>query len=200
VLSEDVSICEAALTPRAVVLYPFLRNTFGIVLKPILRICLGFMMASFGMLYVCVLQYFIYKAPPHSINLWIQAPAHAFIAVSEIWVIITGLEVAFIKAPPTLRAFVSSIFWLTVAAGSILGIALSPVSKNPNMVWFYGAVCITSFVAGLAFYFWFRESIHNGTEVAGQGSVAGVLDGKAPDNGSSCSKEVSVESKKLETQ
>jgi POT family proton-dependent oligopeptide transporter len=186
-----------ALIPISVVLYPFLRNTFGIVLNPILRICLGFMMAALGMLYICVLQYFIYKAPPNSINLWIQAPAHAFIAVGEIWVIITGLEVAFIKAPPSLRAFVSSIFWLTVAAGSILGIALSPVSKNPNMVWFYGAVCITTFIAGVAFYVWFRDSVHNGTDMAGQGSVAAVLDGQVPDDGSISSKKVYVESEKL---
>jgi POT family proton-dependent oligopeptide transporter len=109
VLSEDVSICEAALTRRAVVLYPFLRNNFNIVLTPIFRICLGLMMASFGTLYVCVLQYFIYKGPPNSISLWVQAPAHAFIAVSEIWVIITNLEVVLIKAPTTLCAFVSSI-------------------------------------------------------------------------------------------
>jgi POT family proton-dependent oligopeptide transporter len=191
---------EEYLISSVVILYPFLRSTFGIVLNPILRICLGFMMASLGMLYICVLQYFIYKAPPNSINLWVQAPAHAFIAVGEIWVIITGLEVAFIKAPPSLRAFVSSIFWLTVAAGSILGIALSPVSKNPNMVWFYGAVCITCFIAGVAFYVWFKDSVHNGTEVAGQGSVATILNGQVPDDSSISSKKVSVESKKLAAQ
>jgi POT family proton-dependent oligopeptide transporter len=183
-----------------IVLYPFLRNTFGIVLNPILRIFLGFMVASLGMLYTCVLQHFIYEAPSNSINLWVQTPAHVCIAISEIWVVITGLEVAFIKAPPTLRAFVSSIFWLTVAAGSILGIALSPVSKNPNMVWFYGAVCITAFIAGVLFYVWFRESIHNGTEMAGQGSVSGVLEGKVPDNSSIRSKEITIEPKKLEAE
>jgi proton-dependent oligopeptide transporter, POT family len=182
--------------PVAVVVYPALRK-YGIVLNPILRICLGFLVASLSMLYTCVLQYFIYKAPPNSINLWIQAPAHALIAVSEIWVIITGLEVAFIKAPPSLRAFVSSIFWLTVALGSILGIALSPVSKNPNMVWVYGAICITSFIAGVIFYVWFKDSIKNGTTTAGQGSVAGLLDAKVTE-GLEFGEETTVEAKKLD--
>jgi dipeptide/tripeptide permease len=169
-------------------------------LRPILRIFLGFMVASLGMLYTCLLQHFIYKAPPNSINLWIQTPAHVCIAISEIWVVITGLEVAFIKGPPTLRASLPSIFWLTVAAGSILGIALSPVSKNPNMVCFYGAFCITAFIAGVIFYVWLRGSIHNGTEMAGQGSVSGVLEGKAPDISSIRSREITIEPKKLEAE
>lgn len=137
-------------------------------------------MASLGMLYACVLQYFIYNRPPNSIFVWIQAPAYVFIAISEIWVIITGLEVAFLKAPESLRAFVSSIFWLTIAIGAAIGIAMAPASKDPHMVWLYGSLSVAAFVSGCIFYVWFKDSIRDGPSIAGQGPIKGVIDGKEP--------------------
>jgi hypothetical protein len=59
-----------------------------------------------------------------------------------------------------------------------LGIALSPVPNNPNMVWFHGGV-----------YYVFRYW-----------SLVLCMDGQVPDQRSIGSKEVSVESKKLEAQ
>ena len=117
------------------------------------------MCASFGMVYACVLQHFIYSRPEASIPVWIQAPGYIFGALSEIFVIITGLEVAFLKAPENLRTFVSSIFWVTIAIGSAIGIALSPVSQDPYMVWTYGGLAIAAFVSGSVFYICFRGSI-----------------------------------------
>lgn len=59
----------------------------------------GFIMASIAMAYASVLQYYIYKSPPNSIHVWIQAPAYILVAFSEAFVIITGLELAYTKAP-----------------------------------------------------------------------------------------------------
>ena len=111
------------------------------------------------MAYACVLQHYIYTRPPLSIPVWTQAPGYVFGAFSEIFVVVTGLEVAFIKSPENLRAFVSSIFWLTIAIGSAIAIALAPVSTDPYMVWTYGALAITAFAAGCLFYVWFRHDI-----------------------------------------
>jgi POT family proton-dependent oligopeptide transporter len=111
------------------------------------------------MLWACILQYYIYKSPPNSIDVWIQAPAYVFGALSEIFVIITGLEVAFLKAPADLRVLVSSIFWMAIAAGAALGIALSPVSKDPLMVWTYAGLSCGVFLAGCAVLVCFRHSI-----------------------------------------
>lgn len=89
------------------------------------------------MAYSAVLQQYIYQAPPNSIDVWIQAPGYVLGALGEIWAVVTGLELAFTKAPKELRTVVSSMFWVTVALGSALGIALSPVSRDPLMTWTY---------------------------------------------------------------
>lgn len=158
------------------IVYPILRSQFNIVLTPITRVSLGFASAGCGMAYACILQHFIYNRPPHSIYIWIQAPAYVFLALSEIWVVSTGLEIAFMKAPQALRAFVSSIFWMTVAAGAVIGMIMAPVSKDPYMVWLYGSLAICAFISGSVFYIWFRDSAKQGTEMAGQGAI---LDGVA---------------------
>ena len=131
------------------------------------------------MLYACILEHFIYTHPPLSIPVWTQAPGYVFGALSEIFVVVTGLEVAFIKSPENLRAFVSSIFWLTIAVGSALGIALAPVSTDPLMVWTYGALSVTAFLAGVVFWVWFRGDVvrdvgSEGSLQAGEESKPGV--------------------------
>ncbi|KAK5729879.1 hypothetical protein LTR17_011518 [Elasticomyces elasticus] len=138
--------------------YPALRKR-KINFSPILRITMGFMCAALAMTYACVVQQFIYENGENTLNVWIQTPGYVFSALSEIWVIITGLEVAFIKAPENLRAVVSSIFWVTIAIGAALGIALSPVSQDPYMVWTYGALAIAVFTAGIVFAIWHHEEI-----------------------------------------
>lgn len=81
-----------------VIVYPFLRK-HKIDFDPVTRIFMGFMFASISMIYACVLQYYIYKSPPSSIHVWIQAPSYILVAFSEAFVIITGLELAFTQAP-----------------------------------------------------------------------------------------------------
>lgn len=51
------------------------------------------------MVYASVLQHYIYKSPPNSIHVWLQAPAYILVGFSEAFVIITGLEIAYTKAP-----------------------------------------------------------------------------------------------------
>lgn len=80
------------------IVYPLLRK-YKIDFDPVTRIFLGFMFASFSMAYACVLQHYIYNSPPNSIHVWIQAPAYILVALSEAFVIITGLELAFTQAP-----------------------------------------------------------------------------------------------------
>jgi POT family proton-dependent oligopeptide transporter len=66
---------------------------------PISRIFAGFLLASISMVYASVLQHYIYKSAPNSIHVWIQGPAYIFVAFSEAFIIITGLELAFTQAP-----------------------------------------------------------------------------------------------------
>ncbi|KAI1012967.1 hypothetical protein LB503_001364 [Fusarium chuoi] len=133
------------------IMYPLLRK-YRIDFDPVTRIFMGFMFASISMAYACVLQHYIYKSPPNSIHVWIQAPSYILVALSEAFVIITGLELAFTQAPKNLRSVISALFWLTIAVAAAICIALGAVSQDPYLVWMYGAVGISGFIAGCAFY------------------------------------------------
>lgn len=137
------------------VIYPLLRKA-GINFDMVTRIFTGFLLASVSMVYASVLQHYIYISPPNSIHVWIQAPAYILVALSEAFIIITGLELAFTQAPKSLRSFVSALFWLTIGIAAAICIGLSPVSQDPYLVWMYGGLAIVGFVAGCVFYacFW----------------------------------------------
>lgn len=79
-------------------LYPFLRK-LKINFSPVCRIFTGFLLVSISMVYASVLQHYIYISPANSIHVWIQAPAYVLVAISEAFVIVTGLELAFTHAP-----------------------------------------------------------------------------------------------------
>jgi POT family proton-dependent oligopeptide transporter len=124
------------------------------------------------MVYACVVQHFIYHSTPSSINVWVQTPGYVLGSLAEIWVLVTGIEIAFNNAPENLRAVVTSVFWVTIAVGAAIGIALSPVSQDPYMVWTYGGIAVAAFIAGCVFWLCFRntarESIINGLELETQ--------------------------------
>ncbi|KAJ6091901.1 Major facilitator superfamily domain general substrate transporter [Penicillium canescens] len=138
-------------------LYPFLRK-FKINFSPVRRIFTGFLLVSASMVYASVLQHFIYISPTKSIHVWIQAPAYIFVAISEAFVIVTGLELAFTHAPKNLRSFISALFWLMIGIAAAICIGLTPVSQDPYLVWMYGSLGIVGFVAGCVFYISFRKS------------------------------------------
>lgn len=151
-------------------LYPLLRK-LNIDFEPVTRIFTGFLLASISMVYASVLQHYIYISPANSIHVWIQAPAYILVALSEAFIIITGLELAFTQAPKNLKSFVSALFWLTIGIAAAIAIGLAPVSQDPYLVWMYGSLAIVGFVAGCAYYACFfkfsRAKIVTGEVVIG---------------------------------
>lgn len=158
--------------------YPLLRK-MGIPFRPITRITMGFLFAALSMAYAAIVQHLIYDAPPcynaplacpasnngvepNHIHVAVQTPAYLLIGLSEIFASITGLEYAFTKAPPSMKSFVMSMFLLTTAFGSALGIALSPTAKDPKLVWMYTGLCVATLIAGALFWIIFRR--YNATE------------------------------------
>ncbi|EAU36869.1 predicted protein [Aspergillus terreus NIH2624] len=61
-------------------------------------------------------------------------------ALSEVLAYVAGMEYAYTKAPKSMRSIVSSIFLLTCTVGSMLGITLSPVSKDPKVLVEYASL------------------------------------------------------------
>ncbi|KAI9841563.1 MAG: peptide transporter ptr2 [Sclerophora amabilis] len=158
------------------IVYPLLRR-MGIKFKPITRITWGFFLAALAMAYAAIVQHLIYSSPPcynapsnpdicpdgfNQVHVAVQTPAYLFIGISEIFASITGLEYAFTKAPPTLKSFVMSMFLLTSAFGSALGIALSPTAVDPKLLWMYTSLACVTVAAGVIF--WFIYSPYNAIE------------------------------------
>lgn len=161
-----VPICERLL-------YPFLRKR-GIAFKPVTRITFGFLFAAISMAYAAIVQHLIYKtgpcfdaplscpasndgAIPNDIHVAIQTPAYFFIALSEIFASITGLEYAYTKAPANMKSFIMSMFLVTNAFGSALGIAVSQAAVDPKLVWMYTGLAVATTIAGAIFWFVFRS-------------------------------------------
>jgi len=153
--------------------YPLLRK-WGMPFRPITRITMGFVFAALAMAYAAITQHLIYNAGPcyefplacdasddgsipNKIHVAVQTPAYLFIGLSEIFASITGLEYAFTKAPPSMKSFVMSMFLLTSAFGSALGIALSPTAEDPKLVWMYTGLCVATAIVAVIFWFTFRS-------------------------------------------
>lgn len=66
------------------------------------------------------------------------------------------------KAPASMKSFIMSLFLLTSAFGSALGIALSPTAVDPKLLWMYVGLCVACFLAGVIF--WLLYSKYNDTE------------------------------------
>ncbi|KAI9799420.1 MAG: hypothetical protein M1825_004520 [Sarcosagium campestre] len=154
------------------VLYPALRKA-GIAFKPITRITFGFVFAALAMAYAALVQRLIYSAPPcytnasacdeaNHVHVAVQTPGYLLIGLSEIFASVTGLEYAYTKAPTSMKSFVMSLFLLTNAFGSALGIALAPTAQDPKLVWMYVGLAIASLSAGVLF--WLLFSKYNATE------------------------------------
>ncbi|TVY37724.1 Peptide transporter [Lachnellula occidentalis] len=149
--------------------YPLLQK-HHIKFRPIARITFGFLIASTSMLYAGVLQHFIYKQGPcydkplcdaslvngvnigNNIHIAIQVPAYMLIGISEIFASVTGLEYAYMKAPPSMKSFVQAMYLLTNAFGYALGEAFTPLVGDPQVEWLFVGLCVGSFCCGIVFW------------------------------------------------
>jgi POT family proton-dependent oligopeptide transporter len=154
--------------------YPLLQK-LHIPFLPVSRITLGFVVASLAMMYAAIVQHLIYSAGPcykeplcaaseidgvaygNNVHIAIQTPAYILIGVSEIFASVSGLEYAYTKAPPTMKSFVQSMYLLTNAFGSAIGMALTPVAYDPAIIWMFVGLCGASFGAGVIFWLCFHK-------------------------------------------
>ncbi|KAF1808353.1 PTR2-domain-containing protein [Eremomyces bilateralis CBS 781.70] len=159
-----IPICNAFL-------YPGLRKV-GINFTPIKKITAGFWVGSMAMIWACVLQVYIYRdsecgtdatgegCAPTNINVWAQTGIYVLIAISEIFASITSYEYAFSKAPKNMRSLVMAFSLFMSAIGSAIGEAFIPLSEDPLLVWNYGAMAVISAIAGVIFFFFYRDLDH----------------------------------------
>ncbi|KAK9763732.1 hypothetical protein K7432_009343 [Basidiobolus ranarum] len=139
--------------------YPGLRKV-NMNPRPMTRIFLGFMLGALAMAASSIVQNEIYRRRDHGLpllNVWWQIPAYVLIALSEIFASVTSLEYSYTHAPDSLKGMVSAMSLLPNAIAALIGIFLSPVSKDPYLTWMYGGVGIACFVVGILFWFFFKH-------------------------------------------
>ncbi|KAI7848255.1 POT family-domain-containing protein [Circinella umbellata] len=141
-------------------IYPGLRR-LKINMRPIFRISLGFFFGAVAMGYTAGIQSMIYNTPPYynhpdGETNWISAayqiPSYVFIAISEIFCSITGMEYAYKKAPQSMKSIVMALFLLTNCFASILAFALVSVAVDPKIQWMYTGIACAAFICGILVY------------------------------------------------
>jgi POT family proton-dependent oligopeptide transporter len=90
---------------------------------------------------------------PNDINVWIQTPTYCLLAIGEIMGFVTGSEYAYNKAPRGMKTIVQALVQLSACVAGALGMAISPVAKDPHLVTMYA--CLAGVIALFACIFWF---------------------------------------------
>ena len=125
------------------------------------RITLGFILFAVSMASAAAVQQTIYNAPPcfnmalecpdshggqhpNEISVFLQVPTFVIGAFGEVLFSVSGSEYAYNKAAPHMKSTLQAFTQLTVAIGSALGIAVSPVTHNPHLV-----IVFSSFAAAV---------------------------------------------------
>jgi POT family proton-dependent oligopeptide transporter len=155
-------------------LYPGLRK-LNIPFPPISRIALGFLLQGAAMGYGAVAQKVVYEAGPcydmplkcslpgnaipgpNNVSIGLQLPAYVLDGLAGIFFYPTGQEYAYTKAPSSMKSLVQSILMFTVALGSLLAFAFSPLYRDPINVIMFACLGGLMFVTTVLFYFLLRK-------------------------------------------
>ncbi|KAF3799835.1 putative peptide transporter ptr2 [Colletotrichum gloeosporioides] len=154
-------------------LYNFLakrRISFG----PMARIAVAFLICGGGMGYAAGLQKMIYSAGPcfdapracaasdggrlpNEVNVWLQLPVYVALAIAEIFGLVTASEYAYSKAPKNMKSIVQAMVQLSACLGSLMAMALSPVSRDPHLVVVYAVIAGVMGACSVLFWWKFRK-------------------------------------------
>jgi dipeptide/tripeptide permease len=148
--------------------YPLLRK-LKIRFGPIKRMKFGFLIASLGASAYVVIQHYIYKTSPcgkyatdceigtgvSPLSLWLYAIPTGVTACSEVFINITAYGLAYSRAPPQMKGFVSAISLFMTAISTAISMATADALHDPNFVIAFAVPCGIGFVTAFVFYFLF---------------------------------------------
>ncbi|KAB8243367.1 POT family-domain-containing protein [Aspergillus flavus] len=154
------------------ILYPLLLR-YNIKFGRISRITFGFVLAMISGVIGAIVQWRVYKTSPcgyyasscdagvSPLLIWWQLPNVILGALSELFCNVTAYELAYARAPPSMRGLVMAIFLFTTALSSALGEVLIPVTQDPYLIWIWGAPAVALAVQTILFWFRFRSLNHD---------------------------------------
>jgi dipeptide/tripeptide permease len=161
------------------VIYPFL-NKRNIKFGRISRIAFGFTLAWISGLIGALVQWRIYQSSPcgyfatgctkgtgvSPLSIWIQIPTVTLGAISECFCNVTAYELAYARSPKNMRGLVMSLFLLTNAVSSMVGIVITPAINDPYLVWVWAVPAVV--MAFLTAQFWWAYRGLNDDEYDGE--------------------------------
>eukprot|EP00127_Corallochytrium_limacisporum_P006819 Clim_evm34s236 gene=Clim_evmTU34s236 len=160
------------------IVFPWLKRR-GIRMSHITRMSFGFLVSAGAFVYVGFLQWAIAKRGhwtgndsyvlhegQHGVSIWLQIPPYFLIAISEIFASVTALEFAYAQAPASMKSIVMSLFLLTSAGGSALGILISPFMSPKNLTVVFFLFSGLMFLLSALFAYIFRDLVVDDIETS----------------------------------
>ena len=151
----------------AFVLYPFLAK-IGHPLSPMSRMSIGFILASFSSTIAAILQWRVYTTSPcgyyattcdtvSPVSVLWQIPVYYLAAIGELFVNVTSYELAYTRAPARMKGLVYAMSLFNLALSAAISLGLSPIIKDPYLIWSWVALAILAFLIAFLFPTYFRH-------------------------------------------
>jgi POT family proton-dependent oligopeptide transporter len=79
-----------------------------------------------------------------------QVPAYLFLSIGEVLVSVTALEFAYTQAPPAMKSVIMSLWYVTIAAGSLLTAAVAKLNRFHG-VWYFAFFAVLMLLGAILF-------------------------------------------------
>ncbi|KAL1408324.1 hypothetical protein Q8F55_005132 [Vanrija albida] len=147
--------------------YPFFER-IGLPLKPMTRLSIGFILGMLTMIFSALIQWRIYETSPcgwgattcddvSPVSIAWMIPLYAVPAVGELFVMVTGYELAYTRAPARMKGLVYAICLFSSAISAAISLACSAAITDPNLIWPYIPVAALCLVCAIIFPVYFKH-------------------------------------------
>lgn len=165
-------------------LYPLFAR-WGHPIKPMTRMCIGFLLGTVSDITAALVQWRIYVTSPcgysastcdsvSPISIWFQIPIIMVPAVGELFVNVTSYELAYTRSPARMKALVYALALFNTAIASAISLACSNAIQDPWLIWPWVALAVCSFCTAFVFPTYFRHLNIPMEEFADTNRMAGL--------------------------
>ncbi|KAF2720023.1 hypothetical protein K431DRAFT_227397 [Polychaeton citri CBS 116435] len=137
-------------------------------------ITFAFFLCAVAMAYSAGIQQLIYNTGPcyrfprgcpaagpegraNNISVWVQTPVYFIFAAAEIFGFVKASEYSYTNSPKQAKSIVQALTQWAACGGSMLGLAISPVAKDPDLVVYYSSLAAVMVVSAGLFCGIFRQ-------------------------------------------
>jgi len=128
-------------------LYPLLARR-GLRVEPLKKMRAGMFVTVLSFVWIMAIQIAL-DADLHPHVGW-QVPAFLFLSVGEVLVSVTALEFAYTQAPQSMKSVIMSLWYATIAAGSLLTAAVAKLNRFHGP-WYFGFFAVLMLLGAFAF-------------------------------------------------